>query len=63
MYAAPASTTRCDCADGAALRFGRLRIDMSGSLRRPMACAGKRPMLPAAPHAPPAPAPNSARPL
>ena len=66
MHAAPRSTTRCDCADDAALRFGRLRINVSGSLRRPMAYAGKRPMLPATPPPPqslPAPVPTKARPL
>ena len=62
MYAAQRSTTRCDYADDAALRSGRLRIDVSGLLRRPIACAGKRPMLLAAPHAP-CPRPTKARPL
>ena len=62
MHVAPRSTTRYEYADGAALRFGRVRIDMSGSLRRPMAYAGKRPMLLAAPHAP-CPRPTKARPL
>ena len=60
--AAPRCTARCDCADGATLRFCRLRINMSGSLRRAMAYAGTRPMLPAAPRLP-APALIKARPL